>query len=134
MSARLLGTWIRATASNPSLAEVRGVPVSRVSAAVWFVASGLAGLAGVMVGLIGNVNSEMGWQQILIILAAAVLGGLGSIYGVLAAGLLLGLAMDLSALVVPTAYRTVVAFGVLILVLVLRPEGLFSVAGRKEAG
>jgi len=129
-----LGTWIRATASNPSLAEVRGVPVSRVSAAVWFVASGLAGLAGVMVGLIGNVNSEMGWQQILIILAAAVLGGLGSIYGVLAAGLLLGLAMDLSALVVPTAYRTVVAFGVLILVLVLRPEGLFSVAGRKEAG
>ncbi|NND03464.1 MAG: branched-chain amino acid ABC transporter permease [Acidimicrobiia bacterium] len=129
-----LGTWIRATASNPSLAEVRGVPVSRVSAAVWFVASGLAGLAGVMVGLIGNVNSEMGWHQILIILAAAVLGGLGSIYGVLAAGLLLGLAMDLSALVVPTAYRTVVAFGVLILVLLLRPEGLFSVAGRKEAG
>lgn len=128
-----LGTWIRATASNPDLAEVRGVPVSRVSAAVWFVASGLAGLAGVMVGLISNVNSEMGFQQILIILAAAVLGGLGSIYGVLAAGLLLGLAMDLSALIIPTAYRSVVAFGILIVVLVIRPEGLFSVAGRKEA-
>ena len=128
-----LGTWIRATASNPGLAEVRGVPVERVSAAVWFVASSLAGLAGVMVGLISNVNSEMGFQQILIILAAAVLGGLGSIYGVLAAGLLLGLAMDLSALIIPTAYRSVVAFGILILVLVIRPEGLFSVAGRKEA-
>jgi branched-chain amino acid transport system permease protein len=87
----------------------------------------------VMVGLISNVNAEMGFQQILIILAAAVLGGLGSIYGVLAAGLLLGLAMDLSALFIPTAYRSVVAFGILILVLVIRPEGLFSVAGRKEA-
>ena len=128
-----VGTWIRATASNPSLAEVRGVPVSRVSAAVWFVASFLAGLAGVMVGLIGNVNSEMGFQQILIILAAAVLGGLGSIYGVLASGLLLGLAMDLSALIIPTSYRSVVAFGLLILVLVIRPEGLFAVASRKEA-
>lgn len=128
-----LGTSIRATASNPSLAEVRGVPVERVSAAVWFIASGLAGLAGVMVGLISNVNSEMGFQQILIILAAAVLGGLGSIYGVLAAGLLLGLAMDLSALIIPTAYRSVVAFGLLIVVLVVRPQGLFAVATRKEA-
>ncbi len=128
-----LGTWIRATASNPDLAKLRGIPVDRVSQAVWFVASALAGLAGVMVGLIGNVNSELGWQQILIILAAAVLGGLGSIYGVLAAGFVLGLAMDLSALIIPTSYRTVVAFGVLILVLLVKPEGLFATARRKEA-
>ncbi len=128
-----LGTWIRATASNPELARLRGIPVNRVSYAVWFVASALAGLAGVMVGLIGNVHSELGWSQILIILAAAVLGGLGSIYGVLAAGLLLGLAMDLSALIIPTSYRTVVAFGVLILGLLLRPQGLFAAKGRREA-
>ncbi|MGH8872442.1 MAG: branched-chain amino acid ABC transporter permease [Acidimicrobiia bacterium] len=128
-----LGTWIRATASNPELARLRGIPVNRVSHAVWFVASALAGLAGVMVGLIGNVHSELGWTQTLIILAAAVLGGLGSIYGVLASGLLLGLAMDLSALVIPTSYRTVVAFGVLILGLLARPQGLFVTAGRREA-
>ena len=128
-----LGTWVRATASNPELARLRGVPVDRVSDTVWFVASALAGLAGVMVALVGNVSSELGWHQILIILAAAVLGGLGSIYGVLASGLLLGLAMDLSALVIPTAYRTVVAFGCLIMVLLLRPQGLFTVAGRREA-
>jgi neutral amino acid transport system permease protein len=127
------GTWIRASASNPDLARLRGVPVGRVSDGVWFIGSGLAGLAGVMVSLIGNVNSELGWQQILIILSAAVLGGLGSIYGVLAAGLILGLAMDLSALIIPTAYRMVVAFGVLILVLLLRPQGLFATVGRKEA-
>jgi branched-chain amino acid transport system permease protein len=128
-----LGTWVRATASNSELARLRGVPVDRVSDTVWFVASALAGLAGVMVALVSNVNSELGWHQILIILAAAVLGGLGSIYGVLASGLLLGLTMDLSALVIPTSYRTVVAFGCLILALLLRPQGLFTIAGRRVA-
>jgi neutral amino acid transport system permease protein len=128
-----LGTWIRATASNPELARLRGIPVRRVSISVWFVASALAGLAGVMLGVIGNVNSELGWTQILMILAAAVLGGLGSIYGVLAAGLLLGLVMDLSAMIIPSTWRLVVAFVVLVLVLVFRPRGLFAKAERKEA-
>ncbi|MDH5292834.1 MAG: branched-chain amino acid ABC transporter permease, partial [Acidimicrobiia bacterium] len=127
------GTWIRATASNPELARLRGIPVERVSRAVWFVASALAGMAGVMLGVIGNVNSELGWTQILMVLAAAVLGGLGSIYGVLAAGLLLGLVMDLSALVIPSTWRLVVAFVALVAVLVFRPQGLFVRAGRKEA-
>lgn len=128
-----LGSWIRATASNPELAVLRGIPVGRVSRAVWFIASAFAGLAGVMLGVIGNVNSELGWTQILMILAAAVLGGLGSIYGVLAAGLLLGLVMDLSALVIPGTWRLVVAFVVLVAVLVLRPQGLLSRAARTEA-
>ncbi len=128
-----LGSWIRATASNPELAVLRGIPVQRVSRAVWFIASALAGLAGVMLGVIGNVNSELGWTQILMVLAAAVLGGLGSIYGVLAAGLLLGLVMDLSALIIPSTWRLVIAFVVLVLVLVLRPQGLFGRAARTEA-
>jgi neutral amino acid transport system permease protein len=127
-----LGTWVRATASNPDLARLRGVPVGLVSDAVWFIGAALAGLAGVMVALIGNVSSELGWQQILVILAAAVLGGTGNIYGALAASMILGLTMDLSALIIPSAYRMVVAFGVLILVLLVRPEGLFTVAGRRE--
>lgn len=128
-----LGSWIRATASNPELAVLRGIPVHRVSRAVWFIASAFAGLAGVMLGVIGNVNSELGWTQILMVLAAAVLGGLGSIYGVLAAGLLLGLVMDLSALVIPGTWRLVVAFVVLVTVLVFRPQGLLSRAARTEA-
>lgn len=128
-----LGSWIRATASNQELAVLRGIPVHRVSQAVWFIASALAGLAGVMLGVIGNVNSELGWTQILMVLAAAVLGGLGSIYGVLAAGLLLGLVMDLSALLIPSTWRLVVAFVVLVAVLVLRPQGLLSRAARTEA-
>jgi branched-chain amino acid transport system permease protein len=128
-----VGMWIRAVASNPELARVRGVRTKFVSSVVWFIASGLAGLAGVLIGIIGSVNSEIGWFNILIILSAAVMGGLGSIYGVIGAGLILGLAMDLSALVIPTAYRTVVAFAALVLVLLLRPEGLFSLEGRRQA-
>jgi neutral amino acid transport system permease protein len=112
---------------------VRGVRTQLVSSVVWLIASALAGLAGVLIGIIGSVNSEIGWFNILIVLSAAVMGGLGSIYGVIAAGLILGLAMDLSALVIPTAYRTVVAFAALILVLLLRPEGLFSLERRRQA-
>ena len=80
----------------------------------------------------GGVTSPLGWENILVILSAAVLGGTGSIMGVMAAAVLLGLAMDVSALWIPTAYRLVVAFGALILVLFVRPEGLFSTRRRAE--
>lgn len=128
-----IGIWIRAVAGDRSLAQVRGVRVDRISWTVWFVASSLAGLAGVLLGVVGSVNSELGWANILLILAAAVLGGLGSVYGVIGSGLLLGLVMDLSSIVIPSAYRLVVAFGALILVLVFRPEGLFSVERRRQS-
>lgn len=128
-----LGRSIRALASNPDLARVRGVSVRSVSASVWFVSSALAGLAGVMLGVLTSVNTQIGWHNILIILSAAVLGGLGSIYGVLAAGLVLGVVMDVSALYIDTSYRSVVAFGILVLVLIVRPEGLFAVRRRQEA-
>lgn len=127
-----LGTWIRAVASNPELARVRGIPVARVSATVWFIACALAGLAGVLLALNSSVTSEIGWYTILLVLAASVMGGLGRIYGVMAAALILGLVMSLSTLIVPAAYATIVAFGALILTLLVRPEGLFAVERRRE--
>ena len=127
------GISVRAVATNPDLARVRGISTRLVSYQVWFIAGFLAGLAGVMIGIIGSVGPELGWQNIILILAAAVLGGLGSTYGVIMASLLLGLAMDLSALLIPTSYRTVVAFAALIIVLLFKPSGLFSVRQRKQA-
>jgi branched-chain amino acid transport system permease protein len=127
-----LGTWVRAVASNPQLARVRGVRVQLVSATVWFIAAGLAGLAGLLLAIIGSASPELGWANILVILSVAVLAGVGRIYSVIAAGLTLGMVMALSAEVIPVAYQTVVAFGVLVLVLVVRPEGLFAVRRRKE--
>jgi branched-chain amino acid transport system permease protein len=127
-----VGTWVRATASNPDLARVRGVPVRLVSAAVWFVAGGLGGLAGILLGLNSAVTTELGWNSTMLILAATVLGGLGRVYGVMAAALFLGLVTNLATTVVDPAYSTLIAFGALILVLLVRPEGLFSVERRTE--
>jgi neutral amino acid transport system permease protein len=127
-----LGTWVRAVATNPELARVRGVRTGLVSSTVWFMSAGLAGLSGMLLGVMGSASIELGWHNILVILSVAVLGGVGRIYGVVAAGLLLGLVMSLSGQVIPISYQTIVAFGVLILVLIFRPEGLFAVQRRRE--
>jgi neutral amino acid transport system permease protein len=127
-----LGRSIRAVASNRELAQVRGVPVVRVTRVIWALSSGLAAAAGILLGILGTVTTELGWSNILLVLAAAVLGGTGNILGVIAASLVLGVVMDASALVIDTAYRPVVAFVILIAVLVFRPEGLFSMARRRE--
>jgi branched-chain amino acid transport system permease protein len=127
-----VGTWVRATASNPDLARFRGVPVRLVSSAVWFVAGGLGGLAGILVGLNSAVTTELGWNSTMLILAATVLGGLGRVYGVMAAAMFLGLVTNLATEVVDPAYSTLIAFGALILVLLIRPEGLFSLERRTE--
>jgi branched-subunit amino acid ABC-type transport system permease component len=127
-----LGRSIRAVASNRELAQVRGVPVVRVTRVIWALSSGLAAAAGILLGILGTVTTELGWSNILLVLAAAVLGGTGNILGVIAASLVLGVVMDASALVIDTAYRPVVAFVILIAVLVFRPQGLFSVARRRE--
>jgi neutral amino acid transport system permease protein len=129
-----VGWWIRAVASNGTLARLRGVQPDWVMSAVWFIASALAALSGVLIGVLGSIHTELGWHYILIVLAVSVLGGVRNLYGVMAAGLLLGLIVDLSGLVIPSKYGTVVAFGIIILTLLLRPEGLFSVQRRREAG
>lgn len=122
-----LGKMIRAMASNYQLARVRGIDTDQLSTFIWLLATGMAALAGILLGVIGSVNIHMGWSQILMILAATVLGGMGSIYGVMAASLLLGLGMDLSVLVLPSHYRTSVAFVIIILVLYFWPEGVQGV-------
>jgi branched-subunit amino acid ABC-type transport system permease component len=128
-----IGRDIRAVASNRELAQIRGVAIGRVSTSVWALSSGLAAIAGIMTGILGSVSTESGWGYILLVLAAAVLGGTGNILGVIAAALVLGLVTDLSALVINTAYRPVVAFAILIAVLLVRPQGLFSFQTRKES-
>ena len=121
-----IGLWIRAIASNTTLAQTRGVNSSFVLYIVWFLSSAFAGLSGVLVGALGSVHSELGWQYILTILAVSVMGGVGNLYGVLASGLILGLVMDLSTFVIPSKYGMVLAFSVIILILLFRPQGLFS--------
>ncbi len=123
------GLTIRAMADNPSLAASRGIDVLQTSRATWLLSSGLAGLAGVVLALIATLSTDIAFHQILQILAVAILAGLGSLYTVLIAGLIVGIAMDVSVFWIPAGYRPLIAFAVVIIVLLVRPEGL---AGKKS--
>lgn len=129
-----LGKQMRAVADNRELAAVAGINIERMAVYVWILAGALAGLAGVMLGLgQGAFDPNMGLGPLFLIFTAVVLGGIGSAYGALFAGLVLGLTMELStwdALFggLDSKYKPVLAFVVLILLLLYRPQGLFGKA------
>jgi len=129
-----VGRMMRALADDLPLAAVSGVRTNRAILAAWIVSGLLAGLAGVLAGLVQtSFTPQLGFTLLLPIFAAVVLGGIGSVYGALVGGLALGLVMELSTWpelgggVNPT-YKPVVAFAALIVVLLLRPQGLFGKA------
>jgi neutral amino acid transport system permease protein len=127
-----VGRMMRALADDVALAAVAGVRTSRVILLTWIVSGLLAGLAGVLAGLVqASFNPQLGFTLLLPIFAAVVLGGIGSVYGALAGGLVLGLVMEVStwpeiAGGVDPTYKPVVAFAALVLALLLRPQGLFG--------
>lgn len=125
-----LGRQMRALADDFALAEVTGINTDRVVIATWVVAAGLAGLAGVLyTSAIGTLTPNLGFFLLLSLFAAVILGGIGNAYGALAGGLLLGLAQEWSTLVIDARWKVAVGFAILILVLIVRPQGLF---GRRE--
>jgi len=121
-----IGKAFRAMASNINLAMVRGINTTKITSFVWVYASALAGLAGILLALVTRLSTDLGWSQILIIMAAAILGGLGSIYGVMIGAILLGLAMDIGIIVIPSAYRPAIAFVLIIIMLIIKPRGIFG--------
>jgi neutral amino acid transport system permease protein len=127
-----LGRMMRAVADDRALAAVAGVDTSRVVVMTWVVSGLLAGLAGVLAALVqSSFDPNFGFTLLLPIFAAVVLGGIGSAYGALLGGLVLGLATELStwdgfAGGVDPVYKPVVAFVVLICVLLLRPQGILG--------
>lgn len=128
-----IGKAIRAMAINRELAGSRGVNINNASRATWLVSGALAGLGGIALGILGTLTTDIAFQQILVILAVAIVAGLGSLYGVIAAAFIVALAMDLSVLLLPGGYRPVIAFAIVILVLVIRPEGVAGVKGQAAA-
>ena len=120
------GVALRAMSSEYDLARVCGINTDSVSAQVWVIATVMAGLAGILMGMRGTIYSDMGWQITLLILSAAVMGGLGSFYGVMVGAVLIGLGMDLSVIFINPAYRFAVAFAVIIVVLVVKPRGILG--------
>lgn len=129
LSRTKIGKAIRATSSNPDLALSSGINVHRVTLFAWFVGSALAGIAGVFRASITRVYPMLGWDILLPTFAVTILGGIGSFYGAIAAAYIIGLAENIGVTLlaeagVSTEYRMAIAFVILIITLIIRPQGL----------
>jgi neutral amino acid transport system permease protein len=122
----LLGKRMRALSDNLELAETAGINTSRVILMTWIFAGAFAGLAGVLAGATTQVQPELGFEYLLPIFAVVVLGGIGNAYGALAAGVVLGVVIEWSTLLVAAQWKTAIGFVFLILVLIIRPQGIFG--------
>ena len=119
-----LGKAMRATSDDAALARSVGIPTDRVVSAAWLLSGLFAGLAGVALAMdLGTFDSDTGGSFLLLIVAAAVFGSVGEPYGAVVGALVIGIASELAAIVSPHL-KNVVAFAILVLVLLLRPDGL----------
>lgn len=128
LSRTTFGYSLRAVAENPSLAQVNGVNLSRTVMAVWLIGGGLAAVAGVFYGLSHQVIPVMGRDLVLPIFAATIVGGIGSVYGAVLGGFIVGIAGNLALVILPSGYTPSVPFLLILVVLMIRPHGLFGEA------
>ncbi len=128
LSRTTLGYALRAVAENPTLAEVNGINLKRMIAVVWTIGGGLAAFAGVSYGLTNQISPVIGRDLVLPIFAATIVGGIGSVYGAVLGGFMVGIAANLALVVLPSGYSPAVPFLIIILVLLVRPNGLFGEA------
>jgi len=134
MTRTRLGKAMRATATNPALARSCGIATDQVIDLAWLVSGALCGIAGVVLVLNTATFSESTGAAFLVpVIAAAVLGGIGHPYGAMLGALTIGIATEASASIISPAFKEVVAFLILIVVLLLRPQGILSeIAAAKE--
>lgn len=126
LSRTTFGYSLRAVAENPTLAQVSGINLSRMIVLIWLIGGGLAAAAGVFYGLTNQVSPVLGRDLVLPIFAATIVGGIGSIYGAVLGGFLVGLASNLALVILPSGYSPAVPFLIILAVLILRPHGLFG--------
>jgi len=117
---------MRAVADNRDLARVSGIRPEPVMLTLWALAGAVSAVAGLMIGLKTIVTPEVGWDMLLPAFAAAILGGIGSPVGAIVAGLLIGVAQEVSTPLVGFTYKIALAFVVMLAVLLVRPRGLFG--------
>jgi branched-chain amino acid transport system permease protein len=125
-----LGKATRAVSDNPDLASATGIDSEKVIRLVWIIGGALAATGGVFRGLDEQVSFDMGGRLLFLLFAGITLGGLGSAFGALVGGFVVGVMVEVSSLVVPTELKSAPALLVLILVLLLRPQGILGRAQR----
>ena len=121
-----IGRQMRAVADNADLARVSGIRPERVMLSLWCLAGGITAIAGLILGIKTVASPEIGWEMLLPSFAAAILGGIGSPVGAVLAGLLLGVAQEVSTPFVGYTYKIALSFLVILLVLLFRPQGLLG--------
>ena len=125
-----IGKATRAVADNPALASSSGIDVERVIQVVWISGAALAGLAGILLGMAQQVSFQLGFQILLLVFAAVTLGGLGTAFGALVGSLVVGIFTQVSTLFIPSELKNAGALAILILILLVRPQGILGRAER----
>ena len=122
-----LGRATRAVSDNAALASASGINVEQVVRIVWILSCGMAALSGVLLGIyLNGISWNTGATLLLLMFAAVTLGGLGTANGALVGSLIIGIVADMSSLVIPNDMRYASALAILIIVLLIRPQGLFG--------
>lgn len=124
-----IGKAMRAMADNVVLARICGIDTERVVMWTWVIGAVTAAAAGIFLAMDTQLHPTMGWRLLLSVFAAAILGGIGKPYGAVAGGMVIGIAGEMSTLFLSPAYKSAVAFALLVTMLIVRPKGLFGGAG-----
>jgi branched-chain amino acid transport system permease protein len=119
-----MGKAMRAMSDNPDLARVTGINTEAVVIWTWIIGGGLAAAAGIFLGMDTRLNPLLGWNILLPVFAAALLGGIGRPYGAIAGGFIIGIATEVSTMFLPPVYKPAVAFALIVVLLIVRPTGL----------
>jgi len=121
-----MGKAMRATADNMELARVSGIDTERIIIWTWGIGGGLAAAGGILYGIDVQLHPYMGWNFLIPLFAATILGTIGNMYGALVGGLIIGVAQQVSTAFIMPTYKPAVAFMIMILILLIRPKGLFG--------
>lgn len=121
-----MGKAMRATADNPELARVTGIDTGRIIKWTWGIGGGMAAMGGILYGIDVQLHPGMGWGFLLPLFAATILGGIGNMYGALIGALVMGVVQQISTAYLLPTYKPAVAFIIMILILLVRPQGIFG--------
>jgi branched-chain amino acid transport system permease protein/neutral amino acid transport system permease protein len=121
-----MGKAMRATADNVELALVSGIDTERIIAWTWAIGGALAAAGGILYGIDVQLHPGMGWNFLIPLFAATILGSIGNMYGALIGGLIIGVTQQLSTAFLLPTYKLAVAFVIMILILLIRPKGIFG--------
>jgi len=125
----LLGKSLRAVSDNMELSAIMGINMKKVTCTIWVLASVFAGSGGILLALDTNLDPMMGLNSLIKAFAAVLLGGAGNVWGALIGGLFIGIAENISVAFISPDYKDFISFGLIFILLLFKPKGIFGIAG-----